>query len=227
MYLFAIYDCISTLWIFIYNTISIVRIISTHLRCQPSRGGVQKVPVPVKSFALQIAKVVTWRLASCSHVLLISWHFQDSGKGTFFFLWDQNWWDFFLNKVDTFFMFFSCCFSVVVLLCSPQWLGSFFLGCVWEGVLFVTFWMIQTPCVSSKKTTGGNARHPFQRRIRTISNGSDLCIPSGVGELSANEAMKPSQQNSKMDDDWCMMYIYIYIYTLLGTKKIPEEMTFD
>lgn len=133
-------------------------------------------------------------------------------KGDVFFLWDQNWWDFFLNKVDTFFMFFSCCFSVVVLLCSPQWLGSFFLGCVWEGVLFVTFWMIQTPCVSSKKTTGGNARHPFQRRIRTISNGSDLCIPSGVGELSANEAMKPSQQNSKMDDDWCMMYIYIYLH---------------
>ena len=201
--------------IHIYNTISMVRIISTHLRCQPS---------------LNIAKVVTWRLASCSHVLPISWHFQDSGKGTFFFLlWDQNWCDFFLNTVDTFFIFFHIflCSSVVVF--APMVGQFFFCGDVFEKVFFCTFWMIQTPCVFCfKKNTSGEMPVTLSAAESAPFPTDLICVYQVAwGELSANKAMKPSQQKSKMDDDWCMMYIYIYMYTLLGTKKIPEEMTFD
>ena len=143
-------------------------------------------------------------------------------RGSCFFLWDQNWCDFFLNKVDTFFMFFSCCFSVVVLLCSPQWLGSFFLGCVWEGVLFVTFWMIQTPCVFCfKKNTTGEMPVTLSAAESAPFPTDLICVYQVAwGELSANEAMKPSQQKSKMDDDWCMMYIFIiYIYTYICTPS--------
>ena len=83
---------------------------------------------------------------------------------------------------------------------------------------FGTFWMIQTPCVFSKKHRG-NARHPFRRRIRTISNGSDLCIPSGVGGAQCQW----SHEASKMDDDRCMMYIYIYVLPSWELRKSQKK----
>ena len=138
------------------------------------------------------------------------------------FFSEQSW------RVFHFFSFFLCS---SVFWFSPPMVGQFFF--LWGTCNYLrrrsfgTFWMIQTPCVFSKKHRG-NARHPFRRRIRTISNGSDLCIPSGVG--GAQLPMKPwSLQDGwwLMYDAWCIYIIYIYIYTLLRTKKIPEEMTFD
>ena len=137
-------------------------------------------------------------------------------KGDFFFLlWDQNWCDFFLNTVDTFFIFFHIflCSSVVVF--APMVGQFFFCGDVFEKVFFCTFWMIQTPCVFCfKKNTSGEMPVTLSAAESAPFPTDLICVYQVAwGELSANKAMKPSQQKSKMDDDWCMMYIYIYICT--------------